>query len=576
MHVTATPQPSDPPPARRARFAAWLLRLLAALYAMGALWALLLVSPRVPYADEWRHLGHLLAKPADTAWLPWLAAPANGHRELLTMLARALELAMFHGQPWLQIALGALLWIGCALLLAWLLLRPRALAWPDAQDTPASALLARDSRMLAALLLLGWLAGIRTLAHGNEALHSYAVIACLLGGLLLLTTPGRAAGLPRLLLTGALGVLASFSFGTGAAVFAGFVLALWLQRARWREVLLMLAIAVLALWLYSLGFRPSRQLRFVPLEQLEWLLRWLAGPWRAAFWPLLEPGVAAQLPEPLRTPVASIATHWQATFGPLATARWPWLGIGGGGVALWLWQLHSTREARVLPRPGRIAGLALAAFALAVGVLVVAARHEYFAALPDQILAPRYFVWSGLFWGGLLLAWLVNARARRGAWVVALLAVLLLPSEIWMLRLGEQQHAVATQVATAVRVGVLPPTLPLGENNLVWIERTRPLLAARHDVMWHWPDAAWFGRVPPATNPVTVNRMQVAVVGNALGADGREVRFESRIAAPRLLLLDADGRVVGLAMPDRLRGGEAWIGWAIGTQGGVGVAMAPQ
>jgi hypothetical protein len=560
--------PALPP---RERAVAALAGGLALIYAAVALWALLVLSPRVPYADEWRHLWHILTKPADAAWLPWLAAPNNGHRELSTALARVAELQLLHGLPWLQIGLGAALWAACVLMLWRLATRPGAFAW--AEPPPARGV--RALRGLAVLLPLAWLASIRTLAHGNESLHSYVVIACLLAGVLLLATPGKPAGLPRLLAAAALGLWASFSFGTGVAVYVGLLGVLLLQRARGRDIGLMMGLAVLALWLYSLGFRPGKLVQFAPLEQLDLLLRWLAAPWRAALWPLIEPQVAAQLPGPLRSPVEAIALQWQSTFGPLAQARWPWLGIGAAGMALWLWQAITTRAAREVPSALRSTGLALAAFAIGTGVLVMAARRGYFLTHPEQLLAPRYFVWSTVFWGGLLLAWLARARARHAAWLVIPLALALLPSEAWMLQLGRSQRATADQFATAVRVGVLPDEQPVGENNLVHVRAAAPLLAERGDAMWHWADAAWLGRQLPLARRIAVSGFAAQPVGNRLGEAGRRVRFESDARGPHLLLVDPAGRVVGLAMPNALLGGRHWIGWARGTQGALGVAAAP-
>lgn len=547
---------------------AWALLLV---YVALALWAMLVVSPRVPYADEWRHLLHAMTKPADASWLPWLAAPANGHRELATALARVAELQFLHGVPWLQIGLGASLWLACLWMLGQLALRPGAHAWA----APAPVHAARALRWLAVVLPLAWLSAIRSQAHGNESLHSYVVVACLLGAVMLLVAPGDRARLWRVLAAGVLGWLASLSFGTGMAVYAALLMVLLSQRARARDLALMLALALLALWIYSLGFRPTRQLQFAPIEQLDLLLRWLAAPWRAALWPFIEPTAAAQLPGPLREPVGVIASHWQASFGPLAQARWPWLGIGAAGMTLWLVQAITTRTAREGASALRCAGLALAAFAIASGVLVVLARRDYFANNPDQLLAPRYFVWSTLFWGGLLLAWLDRASVRAAAGVVLGLAIALLPSEGWMLHQGNTQRAVADQVATAVRVGVLPEDQALGETNLAHVRAVAPLLAARHALMWHWADAAWLGQPLPVLRPVVVTAFTVQPVGNRLGEPGRRVRFRSDAVGPRLLLVDDSGRAVGLAMLDALQGHDQWIGWARGSTGTLRVVSPP-
>src|SRR3546814_3224080 len=60
--------------------------------------------------------------------------------------------------------------------------------------------------------------------------------------------------------------------------------------------------------------------------------------------------------------------------------------------------------------------IGLACFAAAVGAMIATVRLDYFSAHPEQLLAPRYVVWSSLFWGGLLLA--TAAQARRPARVL--------------------------------------------------------------------------------------------------------------------------------------------------------------
>src|SRR3546814_10948138 len=76
--------------------------------------------------------------------------------------------------------------------------------------------------------------------------------------------------------------------------------------------------------------------------------------------------------------------------------------------------------------------------------MIATVRLDYFSAHPEQLLAPRYVVWSSLFWGGLLLA--TAAQARRPARVLVatvLVAIALLPSQLWMARLGGNMQAVA-------------------------------------------------------------------------------------------------------------------------------------
>src|SRR3546814_8149843 len=129
------------------------------------------------------------------------------------------------------------------------------------------------------------------------------------------------------------------------------------------------------------------------------LLRWLSGPFVYAAWPLLDPQIASQLPvAAARVPAQAVAQAYEGAFGPVLLARWPQLLFGLAGLG-WLaalgwraWRDRGSVTASVL------AGIGLACFAAAVGAMIATVRLDYFSAHPEQLLAPRYVVWSSLFW----------------------------------------------------------------------------------------------------------------------------------------------------------------------------------
>src|SRR3546814_8714632 len=75
---------------------------LALLYLIAGVAAMWWLSPRVPYADAWRFLGHFLQAP-----FPYdILAPDNGHHEVLPNAVRVLELHAFAARQWLQVVAG--------------------------------------------------------------------------------------------------------------------------------------------------------------------------------------------------------------------------------------------------------------------------------------------------------------------------------------------------------------------------------------------------------------------------------------------------------------------------------------
>lgn len=421
-------QPRTDARMRRLVLAARALALLYALVGVAAMWWL---SPRVPYADAWRFLGHFLQAPFPQDVL----APDNGHHEVLPNLVRVLELHAFAAGQWLQVV------VGIALALATVLvLRMDIRALPDAAG--------RAAGLLAAVLGVFWLGNVRALGHGNESVHAYCVTLFLAIGLHALSKgrPGR-AGIADAVLAAACGLAAAFSFGSGIACFAGFFAVLLLQRAPWPRWLALAAGLALTLWLLRLdGGTGAAAVVFAPLRQGELLLRWLAGPLLYAGWPLLDPQVAAQVPvAAVCAPVQAIARTCEGMFGPPLLARWPHLllGVAGSG---WLAVLacRAWRGRAPAATATALAGIGLACFAAAVGAMIATVRFGYFDAHPDQLLAPHYLVWSSLFWAGLLLATIAQARRPARALALALVVALaLLPSQLWMAKLGGKLRAVA-------------------------------------------------------------------------------------------------------------------------------------
>jgi hypothetical protein len=449
---------------------------------------------------------------------------------------------------------------------AWRALRSLAPGW-------------RAAAALVAALGLFWLGNVRALGHAHDALHVYCVTLALTMGLQALIDAQRGDGMRAAAVAGTCGWLAALSFGSGIAVFAGFAAVLAMRGSGRRSWAVLSAGLVAALLTLALGGGTESTIVFAPFAQGELLLRWLAGPMVFAGWPLFDPGLARHIPlATLRGPVEAIARAYAGAFGPVMLARWPHLLVGAIGVA---WLGFETWRACRGKRPHAMFGVGMAWFSLAVGGLIAVVRYTYFSDFPDQLLAPRYVVWSSLFWAGLGMAAVVHAkRAAVALGLVSMVAVLLLPSQAWMAKLGEGMRDTAERSALAAAVGVVEEGLPLGENVPGEFADALPGLRRANAAVFAWPEAGMLGKpVPMGLRYLTAARggIEVTMVRNQIGdRRGRRVRFILADAAPpddRLLLVDADGVARGLAMRDP-EDPTRWIGWMSGEGHGAAPRLA--
>jgi hypothetical protein len=518
----------------------------ASVYLACALAAMLLLSPRVPYADVWRFLHRLVEQPFPGSIL----AVDNGHREVLPNALRYLELRVFDASQHFQIAVGIMLLLAT---LGW---------WWRALGRSSLPAATRAPAFLCVLLGLCWLGNFRSLVHGNESVHAYLVTLFFGIGIWSLARPAadEASALRKGLLAGVCGLMATLSFGSGISSFAAFLVVLALMRAparQWLPVLLLLVVSA------AVSGGSGSALTISPIRQSEILLRWISAPWIYASWPLLDADIASRLPGPLRSMFSPVASAVTNAAGPAMTARWPHLPLGAAGLA---WLVHTTwRCARRNDCAPAVAGVALAWFALAVGGVIALARLAYFGDFPGQVLAPRYLVWSSLFWAGLGCATVVLAsRPGRASLVVVAVAIALLPSQAWMWKLATGIRAVAEPAAAAAAVGIVDPAFAGGENVPHEIAAAIPSLRTADAGMFAWEETRWIGRAVDARAVafVGVEAISQTVVGDpaAPGARRLQMRLPASESGERFLLVDADGVVRGLAIRDRRHPRQA-VGW---------------
>jgi hypothetical protein len=541
---------SLPMPAGQRRLVALLL-LITAAFAVAGLAAMFVLSPKVLYADPWRFMAHFLTTP----W-PWNVLEAdNGHRELFPNLVRVLELEWLHANQWLQITVGAALACATAAVLAWGIHRE-----------PAGAA-AKATVLFFAVAGIFWLGNERSLAHGNESVHVYLVTLCLTLGCWLLSDRSADASPKRLAIVAVLGIVATFSFGSGIACFAGYVMVLLLRRAPWSSVGAVVAGAIVAVALhFSLGNTGLGNAGGGPsLQLVPQLSRWLSAPFVYAAWPLLDSSAAAQIPiASARDAALLLAQGFESLFGQVRTATWPNALLAVGGIGWLLLSSRATWRQPTARRMQRVA-LAMAWFALTVGVLVCVSRAGYFVQYPQQVVAPRYVPWSSLFWSGLAMATVLHWRPSKPSYCTVsalLVAVLLAPSQAWMAMLAYRTQSLAELNAVGAAVGVIDENAELGENIPSEIATALPLVRRSGTAMFAWPETRAMGEPLPAdAQAVVVENLRQGPVANRLGSPGYTVVFELEASeCPRLVMVGEAGKVVGMAV--RIGSGPRWQGWA--------------
>lgn len=534
---------------------AWALVLVYGAGALLVMWR----APRVPYADGWRFLGNF----ASGSFPGNVFRADNGHYEVLPNAVRVAEMYLLGANQALQVAVGIALLLA-SIGLGWLLLR--RLRSPQL----------RAAGLLVLVVGLCWLGNVRALAHGNETVHAYAVTLFLLLGVHVLIRRQRPPTCADAALASLCGLLAALSFGSGIAVFVSFVAIAMLRRGSWRVTGVLCGSAVLVFVLLRAGGGGAGLPAFAPLQQLDIALRWLAAPWLYTVWPAVDPAIAGQVPVPqLQALLGRTAHGWESLFGPATLSRWPHAAIGAVGVAGLLWSSFRCWRKGQADSHARLLGLALAWFALAVGGMAATVRMPYFETHPEQIVATRYLVWSSLFWAGLGISAVAAAsRQARALTVVLVVAVALLPSQVWMFQMAESLRRAADQTAVAAAVGVLDPQLETGETVPAELAVALPPLREMGTTVFAWPETRALGApLPAAAVAVPVRQLEVERVDNLLGEPGRRVRMQAGVEeAGRLLLVDPDGIVRGLAIPRAGAGEGDWIGW---MQGG-GTAGAVQ
>ena len=393
------------------------LLLLALLYTLSALLAIVHMGFRVPLWDQFRSYQLLLEQPFPLN----VVNIENGHHPIFPNLLKLFDLWASGGRQWLLLGSG-----GALALVCWALL-VRA-AWHEQQ----APFLLRCALVLTISIALFWLGNARMLLHGNEAVAVYWVLACLLLGVYGLTTERQPAGLYW---SATAIMLGSFGFGNGPVVGCALLLIAALQRKSWRRLAALGLVFAAALLLYTYilpGAEKVQAALFLrPSDNLQMTLRWLSGVWMEAWLGLSDSPSGMLRSALLRQGWGTWLVHsadWLASWfaePTLQAKMFLSLRLGAFGALLLIGLSYGTYRWRMGSRV-LLMGLALAWFALGTALLVGLSRYTYFVWMPSQIFAPRYLPWSCMFWLGLVLATTACFHARWPRLVMASLTSLVL------------------------------------------------------------------------------------------------------------------------------------------------------
>jgi hypothetical protein len=205
--------------------------------------------------------------------------------------------------------------------------------------------------------------------------------------------------------------VASFSFGTGLAIWPSLLFLAWCLRLHWRCLASIGIAAVTAVVIYQqipphvAGYKSIEGAGALGLALVGRLCRIAGGPFFYA------------------------ASGWHETQLPLEAAKSSILSLscGGAGVVIAVVAMTFTMIRRDLSKSSlKLIGMALVTFNFVVMALIVTGNSLRGSRFQFEFLLPRYLFWSALFWTGLLLVGIqLTVSIQWLRWPVYLVALAL-------------------------------------------------------------------------------------------------------------------------------------------------------
>jgi hypothetical protein len=373
-------------------------------------------------------------------------------------------------------------------------------------------------------------------------------------GAAFLFLPKMRTGSPHFLRTTILlvcaGILATFSFGSGAAVWPTLLFLGWSLRLPWRSLAILIAATIFSVLVYRVLPPPEDS----------------ADLWKSLnSTPLIAVATLKHLCEFLGAPVFYSVTAWEGVrpSSTLIESSGLLLWAGATGLVLAFIALAWRAIRRHLEGNNlEFLGLALISFNFCVSIIAVASRVERFRDIPVEAAAPRYLFWTSLFWAGLLLVALHHASGRNWLRWPCVFLVFAFSIAGWQEHRDEGLHwryarYLSDEGATSLINGVADPARLLAPNQ-EQVDLLAPQLRARRLDMFAEGLQDWIGQ--PVTQLFRGRRDsrhfrgQAAIQRLVGGRDqSHAVKVSGRLFANEahpqqiMVIVDPNGTVVGIA-----------------------------
>jgi hypothetical protein len=361
----------------------------------------------VTHIDLWFIYERFLTLP----WTKMAFSRWNQHPAIFPFFLWLIDIDLFQGKQ------AALVWIGLLLMIGTvaLLLVP---VWRDKT-------VGFNERMIGTLVIvLGnfWMGrALITTSGVFNSVHYLTTLPVALAFLWLVKMGPDSAHFWRAAIIVLLSALvATFSYGTGVAVWPALLLLAWASRLSARSIVLLLTGAIIAT--IGVALLPSPQdntepsfMTQSPLGSVFNLLGWLC--------------------RLTGSPIAYAIAGWYPQSALHEITKYSAISLWAGVAGLLLTLLTATPtllRRRAATGGCRFTGLALMSFNLFVLILIIFGRRQVFREYAIALGTPRYMFWSTLFWSGLLLTIIDHSQKWRYfrwpiLWLILTIPVFLFP-----------------------------------------------------------------------------------------------------------------------------------------------------